>query len=543
MRKKFLIVASILLCGVMSLSAQSKEGLTLFRLGELDLAKKYFQEDLNTYPAEDNYFLGEIAYSQDNLAEAKSYYEKSAQSANPVFGEIGLAKLNLKSDPKEAKKVLEGIAKKNKKENAVLLQVAKAFFDNKMEADGEKVLDELMTAKNRDPYAFILKGEMLQEQGKIGDAAAQYDQAVMFDPNNIVGLIKSGLVYERINPNTALSNFKKALEIDPNNKTIMRFMAKTYTVNGRYPQAIALYKEYFASEKFNAEDTQNYARALYFNDNLKTAKEVLEKGLQVEPDNFVMNRLLMYTDDKLKDYAQGAEVANKFFALRDNKDGGYIAQDFITYGNILLKQDDKVKAMLQFVKATTLDPDNAKIYKDLAAELSSSKLYIEAVETMNKYISLTKDATAEDYYQLGRYNLLGAQTLVKSEDPEAQSIRQQMLVNADDAFSKVIELSPNSYLGYQQKADVNSLLDPDMKNDIAKNLYLKTLEIIKENGELEKRKNIVLNAYQFLAVYYYYQFDDTNSAESKEKSLEYCNLYSELNPDNTSINAIKEQLQ
>lgn len=544
MKKKFLMIATILAFAGFSAKAQSEEGLMLYRLGEYDLAAQYFEKNIGQSPAEDNYYLGEIAYANDKLAEAKAYYEKSMASTPSVYGEIGLAKLELKNGNKEAKKTLEAISKKYKKENDVMLQVAKTFYDCGLDADGEKVLSQLMTAKNRDPYAFILKGEILQAKGEIGPAASEYDQAFMFDDKNIVALIKAGLVYERINPNTALENFKKALQIDPDNKMIMRFMAKTYTVNGRYPQAIALYNEYFSSEKFNSEDTQNFARALYFNGDYEKAKIILEKGLQVEPNNFVMNRLLMYTDDKLKDYEQGLQVANKFFALRDNKTGGYIGQDFITYGNILLATGAKEDALRQFSKAASLDPSNATIYKDLATELAASKLYLEAAEAMSKYILLIGDkATSIDYYSLGRYYLLASQGFVNDESDSAKTLRMELLMSANKAFSSVIELSPDSYLGYSSKADVNSLLDPDMKEDIAKDLYLKTLEVIQANGEMEKRKSVVMTAYQYLAVYYYYKYDDTKSKEMKEKTMEYANLYYDLNPNNTAINSIRDALK
>lgn len=545
---KFLLATALSLFLSAMTYAQSSEGLTLYRLGELDLAKQYFLKHVDQNPAEDNYFLGEIEWSLGNLNLAKQYYEKSFAVNESVYGEIGLAKIELKSDPKEAKKTLERIAKKYKKDGPIALEVAKAFYDNGMDVDGQKVLDELLKSKNPDPNAFILKGDVLLKKGETGAAAAEYDQANYFDSNNIIALIKAGLVYERINPNTALEQFRKALQIDPNNKIIMRFMAKVYTLNGRNPQAIVLYKEYFTSENYNLDDLSYYARALYFNQNFVEAKEILEKGLALSPNNFVLNRLLMYTDEKLKENEQGIEVGDKFFKLRSSIDSGYLDKDFISYGNMQLAVGDKVKALESFGKAIQLNPENIDIYKDLAVDLNASKLNLEAAEMISKYILLKgKEATIEDYYLQGRYYQSAAQALVRDSLPEAQTIRAELLTNADLAFSEMIRLDPDGYQGYYMKANVNTLLDPEMKTDTAKNLYMNILDILAAKKEMEQRKTVVQNAYEFLAVYYYYKFDEAKNgelkSEMKAKSVEYCKLSLELNPDKASINNILKALE
>lgn len=549
MKIKFFIVAVLLLLSSVMIHAQNKEGLTLYRLGELDLAKQYFLKNVAQDPALNNYYLGEIEWDLDNMSAAKQYFEKSYAVDASVYGEIGLAKLALRSEvtSKDAKKTLEGIAKKNKKDSAVVLEVAKAFYDNNMDVEGQKMLDEVLKSKTPDPNAFILKGDILLRKGETGPAAAEYDQANYFDKNNIVALIKAGLVYERINPNTALEQFRKALQIDPNNKLIMRFMAKVYTLNGRNPQAIALYKEYFSTENYNLEDLSYYARALYFNENYADAKEILEKGLKLDPNNFVLNRLLMYSDEKLKQYEQGIEVGNKFFKLRSSIDSGYLDKDFISYGNMLLAVGDKVKALESFGQAIELNPDNSNIYKTLASDLSAKAMNVEAAEMMGKYILLQgKDASLEDYYTQGRYYLSAGQPLSRDSIAEVKALGMELLANADVAFGEMIRLDENGYQGYYMKANVNTLLDPEIKTEVAKNLYLKVLEILTANNEMEQRKSIVQNAYEYLAIYYYYKFDEAKNAdvkaEMKAKSVEYCKLFQELNPNKNSINNILNAL-
>ena len=524
-------------------AAQNTDGVILYQLGEYDLAKTYFEQNASSDPALDNYYLGQIATQKGDLVKAKQYYEKSFAVNSSLYGEIGLAALDLKSNPKEAKKILEGIAKKNKKDSAVCIQVAKAFYDNGMMEEGTKISDELMKAKDKNPNVFILRGDVAMNAGDTGAAAAEYEQAVSIDPTNIVGLIKFGLVYEKINPATALEQYRKALQVDPNNKLVMRFMAKVYTNTARYPQAIALYKEYFANNKYNLDDLSYYARALYFNGSYNEAKDILLEALKQEPNNFVFNRLLMYCDENLKENEAGIEVANKFFKLRSSLDSGYLAKDFISYGTMLINLGDIESAVLQFDKAAAMDPKNGDLYKELAAELNKSKLYLEAAKMMDSYIAIAGENTkAEDYVLQGRYYQQAAQALARDTENTDETQRIELLTNAEVAFGNAVAKNPESFLGYFSQAGVNALLDPQAKEPKAKELYEKALSIIEASGEIDSRKAVVSVIYEYLTIYYYLQYAESNSKEMKEQASKYCDLAIALNPDKKMINDIKAEL-
>lgn len=541
MRTKILlnVILSFFLVGFVS--AQNSDGVLLYQLGEYDLAKNYFQENVSTDPGLDNYYLGQIAAQEGKVAEAKQYYEKSVAN-NSLYGEVGLASLNLKSDPKTITKDLEKLAKKNKKDSDLCIQIAKAFYDNNMMEEGDKIVSDIMKGKDTNPYVFILRGNVYQKKGDAGAAGAEYEQAINIDPNNIVALIKSGLVYEQVNPGMALEQFRKALQVDPSNKIVMRFMAKVYTNTARYPQAIALYKTYFENNtnKYNLEDLNYYARALYFGGYYKEAKSELTKCLAQEPNNFVFNRLMMYCDEKLKENEEGLKVADKFFSLRSSLDSGYIASDFTSYGKMLVNTGNIEEGIIQFNKAVELDPKNTELYKEVAADFSKSKLNLEAAKMIDSYIALVGDSVnAEDYFLQGRYNQIAAQALTGDSVKEQ---RVELLTNADIAYGHAIEKNPDSYLGYLSRAGVNALLDPQITTSTAKDLYEKALSIITESGELESRKPVVLGIYEYLAIYYFFQYDADKSKENKENAIKYCKLAQEISPDRPNINNILKEL-
>lgn len=543
---KIRTLISTLLAFAVSVSvlAQSNPGVDLLRLGELELAKQHFMKQMRQQPADALYYLGEVAWEEGNIDEAKKQYA-AAMTSNPesLLSQIGAAKAELKTNEKEAKKALENIYKKNKKDVPLVLEAAKAFYDNGMIEDGDKAVSEARKSDKSNPLIYILEGDRMLKAGKAGDAAMQYDQAINFDGNSVLALIKGGKVYESINPTIAIDQFKKAMEIDPSNKLVNRYLAKVYSSSGRHPQAIAIYNEYFKNDNYNMEDIRYYGTSLYFNKNYTEAKDVLAKGVEREPENFVFNRLLMYAQNELKNYPEGLGVAEKFFNLRASNDSSYIDKDFMTYGELLSENGKTDEALVAYKKAIALNPDNVELFKELASSMASNKMNEEAAEFMTHYIeAMGEGVEASDYYTLGRYYQSAGQALAKDTLPEMIEKRTELYKKADGAFEVVTERLPDNYLGYFMRGGASSLLDPDLKLGLAKPFYEKTIEVIAANDEMEQRKSIVLTAYQYLAVYYFYNFDDTKSADSKAKAKEYCDKYSELNPNNETINTIKENL-
>ena len=94
--------------------AQNSPGADYLSLGETKLAKDYFMKTIRQSPAEAHYYLGEIAFQEGKMAEAKTEYE-AGLAGNPesALSAIGLAKLQLKSNLKEAEDQLKEIQKKN----------------------------------------------------------------------------------------------------------------------------------------------------------------------------------------------------------------------------------------------------------------------------------------------------------------------------------------------------------------------------------------------------------------------------------------------
>ncbi|MDU1889120.1 MAG: tetratricopeptide repeat protein [Dysgonomonas sp.] len=531
-----------LLSFLISISALAQNpGADYLSLGELKLAEEFFMKRLRQSPAEANYYLGEIAYQKGNQAEAKAKYEQGlAGNPESALSAIGLAKLELKSNPKVAEDKLKDILKKNKKDVTVILAIAKAYLDNGMK---EKALEKLQDARKADkknPYIYIFEGDMLAKENKPGDAAMQYDQAINFDPNCVLAYMKGARVYEYINRNTAADMLKKAVTINPEYRIAYKDLAQLYYRDGFYPEAIAAFKEFFKGGEFTVELATYYAAALYFTKQYDESKKVIADGLSKDANSFVLNRLLMYNDNDLADYQGGLAAGDKFFSIPvTDTTMKYLPQDYMAYGKILNETGNKTKAIEQYEKAIKLDPSKIDLYKEIATSTANEKLYPQAAEFYKKYIGLSGEkAEATDYYQLGRYYFsAGSAALKDSTVAKEQAI--QYFKEADAAFAEVEKRVPDSHLGSYQRAQTNYQLDPESEQGLAKPHYEETVKRILAKNEGDNNR-ILIEAYSYLSYYYYLQFDKTKNADDKANVKQYAEKILELDPENATGKALLE---
>lgn len=544
MKMKYFLGSLLALMISISALAQNSPGADYFSLGEYKLAKEYFAKQSGD---EANYYLGQIALKEGKAAEAKSYFEKGV-AANPesALNAIGLASLELKSNPKGAEDQLKEIQKKYKKDVNIILAIAQAYLDNGMK---EKALERVQDARKADkksPYIYIFEGDMLAKENKPGDAAMQYDQAINFDASCILAYMKGAKVYEFINRKTATDMLKKAIEINPQYKVAYKDLAQISYRDGFYPDAIAAYKEYFKGGDYTVEDIIYYASAEYFSKNYNEAKTLISEGLGRDANSFVLNRLSLYNNNELKDFPAAVSAGDKFFGIQrsDIDTVKYLKQDYLSYANALSEAGNKTKAIEQYKKVAEMEPTNADVYKEIATICANEKMYAEAAEFYKKYTEVgAEKVDAQDFYQLGLYYTNAGRAAkndtitVTADQAKAKSVEFFKL--ADGAFTTVCERMPDSYLGYYQRARTNFELDPESEQGLAKPHYEKTIEVILAKGDTDNNR-ILIESYSYLSYYYYLQFDKTKKPEDKANVKLYAEKVLELDPDNANGKALFE---
>lgn len=544
MKKKYLFSAFLGLLLSTPIFAQGNIGVDYLNTGELKVAKEIFEKQISQSPAEAYYYLGEVAYRQGNMAEAKANYEKGL-AASPDFelNQVGLAKILLKTDPKTADGILSDLVKKNKKDVAVLVPIAAAYYANNMADKGEKVLAEARKADKKAPAIYLLQGDM-KAATNVGDAAGFYAQAYTFDPTYAVAYIKTAQVYENVNPTLAVEMLEKAVEINPSYTLAYKLLGSIYSRNGQYNQAIDAYKKYFAQGAYDVEDLTRYAAALYFTKQYDEAKKLINEGINKDPNHFVLNRLLMYSYLQSQDFENGMAAGDKFFSLPKG-DNEYIVQDYMTYGELLSKNKQLDKALVQYEKAVKLDPSKSGVYKEIAIACADGGQHAEAAGYYQQYVDKSDPAIIEatDFFNIGRYYYTaGGNAQKDTENPEAVVLAKEYFTKAGNAFAVVAERVPDSYLGYLWQARANASLDPETTQGLAKPNYEKVVEVVTAKGD-GSSNNELIEAYRYLSYYNYLKFAESKSAADKDQVKIYSEKILELDPTNTVATQLLEAVK
>lgn len=533
MKKKYLFSAFLGLLLSTPIFAQGNIGVDYLNTGELKVAKEIFEKQISQSPAEAYYYLGEVAYLQGNTAEAKANYEKGlAASPDFALNQVGLAKLLLKTDPKAGESALSDLAKKNKKDVNVLVPIAAAYFANNLAEKGNKVLTDARKADKKSPLIYLLEGD-LKAATNVGDAAGFYAQAYTFDPTCAVAYIKTAQVYESVNPALAVEMLDKAVEINPDYTLAYKLLGGIYSQNGQYKQAIEAYKKYFAQGAYDVQDLTRYAAALYFTKEYEQAEKLINEGISKDPNNFVLNRLLMYSYLQSQDYANGLTAGDKFFSLPKGENE-YIVLDYMSYGELLSKNGQLEKGLVQYDKAVKLDPSKSGVYKEIAVACADGGQYPEAAAYYQQYIDKSDPSVIEatDFFNMGRYYYIaGGNAQKDTENPEAAVLATEYFTKAGAAFAVVAERVPDSYLGYLWQSRANASLDPETTLGTAKPFYEKLIEVINAKGDGANDAEL-LEAYRYLSYYNYLKFVESNSATDKGLVKTYSEKMLELDPEN-----------
>ncbi len=240
MKLRFLF--SLMLGASLAAGAQGyQDGVDNYNAGRNDIAKEILTNTLNassTDKAVSYYYLGNIAFAEGNIAEAKANFEKGLQ-ANPAYAynTIGLGEVALKQGNKaEAQKLFDQAMKSDKKNTALMATVARAYW-NVDPVGYAKDIDKLIQkafkeSKNTESAVYMLQGDMVAKQDP-GEAAGKYEMAIEQDKQkNIVNreaYVKYAHVYDVHNRPLVIEKLEELNQLEPNSGLAQRELAEQYS--------------------------------------------------------------------------------------------------------------------------------------------------------------------------------------------------------------------------------------------------------------------------------------------------------------------------
>jgi tetratricopeptide (TPR) repeat protein len=544
--KKWASVVLAVVCSLGAFAGSNERGIDLFRAQLYDAAKIFFLEQTGQSPveqAENAYYLGQTYYALQQSELAAEQYAKAVTVAPEYpFGYVGQGRVALaKNDLKGAESLFKTAAGLVKKDASVQTAIAEAYIAAKLYPQADAAIEKARKIDKKYSGIYQAEGDKLMQEGKKDQAYSSYENARAFNDKDKVSYLKLAKAYEFTNPTVALEYLDKLLAIDKEYIPAYALIGDINYEKGVYGPAIEAYEKFISIPGVPIDQHERYAYSLYFTDQYEKSLKQIDYALSKNPNNSVMYRIMAYNNFKLENSDLAVKQIAKF--LQDNPEDKHIYLDYITYGRALIKEKQPEVAIAALLKAEKLDPNKAEVHQELAEAYAGVENFLAANEQYEKYIQ-SKDAEsleALDYLNYGLNNYSAASKYL-DVDYKSDVDFQTYVTTGDQAFAKIVELAPNSHMGYLWQANINSLVDirdqiatGEMKG-AAKPYFEKLLEFSLAHNEEGKRNTEIITAYDYLASYYYF------TAKDQATAVEYYKKILAIDPTNEKALSVLKQL-
>jgi tetratricopeptide (TPR) repeat protein len=238
----------------------------------------------------------------------------------------------------------------------------------------------------KSPEELFQQGLADADAGRLDDALAAFQKAIVKSPRMVNAQFNIGLVLERQgNLTQAVEAYEAALALDSSHMPTLLNLGRLYRVQAKFDRAVTLYEEAVkvAGREYDVQLLNNltvaYRLAKAFDKAEATAKKVLARTK--DNADAYKNLALVY-------YDQGNYRLAEFISANarklDNKDPGV----YNNLGMIYLKLNQRGEALAQFQKAVALNDRFAPGHLNIGAMALTYRDYDLAEKEFAKAVSL-----------------------------------------------------------------------------------------------------------------------------------------------------------
>jgi len=439
--------------------------------------------------------------------------QSAAQEDNKTI--IEAAKSIIKSKPADMDKQMKNVYKQNKKNPAVLVGVARAFYEAKDTANARVFAGYAIEACKKDRTqsapAYIILGDIAALANEGGDAAQWYNQATYADPKNPDGYYKYALVYRKVSPKGAVEKLMELKKHVPD-YPVEAISGHIYYNSNEFAKAAESFKA-AGLNKLEESYITEYALSLYFMGKNQEALDVAKFGVSKDPRNAGFNRLAFFNSTELEKFDEALQYADALFNKSDSAKFSYM--DYTYYGNALngLKRPDE--AIKAYEQALGMEFDNndkkAGVIKQLAEAYKQKDDFDNAIKYHQEYMNTVSKSGANDIAGLAQLYVSKAASVPAAEQRAyfEKAIAEYGKITTDPEFAAFMS------------ARVANYMDPELKEGLAKPFYEKLVSLITSKSEKENTDAPRLKqSYWYLASYYMMNNDDAKAKEYWQKLLE-----------------------
>ena len=522
MKRMIVVIAAMLFS--LGMNAQSlDDGIKMYHYERYQTARGIL-EPLAASNAQANYYVGLAQIGQGELEAAKATFNKYSTDPANISG---LARVAFEQKKvAEGNKIAENVAGLAKKKDWEPLRYAADAITYTEGGNYQQAISwykKALTVEPNNEWLLLGLGDAQRAWARVnhsgsGDAMTNYEKIVGFNPKNSLVYSRIGsLWYAATTYKLAQENYDKAIEADPENPIPYRELANAYQRQGNYEKAKEAIEKYRAKSDKNADVERQYLGLLYLSKDYKKAIDGARELLKSGAKNPGIHGILGASLYEVGDTTTVEEAAKEYGIYMQTRDPNKItAQDYITYGNILLrnKQTDSATRYFNVGLSKDTTADKSKLYRDIAEGFKAAKEYKTAAVWLSKVAAEGK-ATATDYFYYGYYNFVteGIDTAAK-------------------AFEEMETKFPDQPVATLYRGRVAAAIDSNAKTGAAIPHYEKWLAI-PDSDKYTKKKPDLMNAYQYLAFYYYNRNDKANMKK-------YLDEIEKLEPTNSFLKQLRD---
>lgn len=518
------------------------QGIEYYKADQFYNAKELLQRNLNnagTDKALSYYYLGQIAMRNGNTSEAQKYFNDgiAADAENP-YNYIGLGYIALKKgDAKGAEKYFKDAESRAKKDQSVQVEIARAYYNADpvaYKATYEKRIANALKKDAKNPDTYIFQGDVLRDEAYAsgdpklyGSAAAKYDMATSNDPTSAVAYVKYADMYMSANnPGYATIKLEELISNNPSSALGQRELAKAYYENKQYDKAAQQYGKYVENPNHFKEDEVQYAVILFGGGNYQQGYDYATKLLAENPNNFNAMRFQFMNAAQIESM-QGnlLPLAEKLMAAhKSNTDNKFAQIDYRLIADELQRDNRAEDAIALLKEATSVYPDDAAFYKQMAEIYVEANDMISAVDALQKYLSMESNPGLNDYLMTSVYALFAARQNLNTED-----VANKYFAIASENAEKAKEKAPKHYRPVQILGDIAKFSAKTVEDQetVAQPIYEEAI-VLMEADPKSMVPSQATDMYTYVGNYYYRLKDNTKAKEYYKKAID-------LNPNNTAL--------
>lgn len=531
---------SICLAGaVLGAFAQTHvEGVEYFSADQINNARELLNRNMNnagTDKAIANYYLGQISMLEGKKDDAKKYFDAGI-AVNPeyAYNYVGLGELLLPTAPKEAQKLFKQAEKFGKKDAALQIAIARAYYNVDAVANAKEISKRIEKAQRIDmaePAIYIFEGDRLADKKEWGNAAAQYEMALNFDPNATGAYVKYANVYDYVNPNLSIAMLQNLLKQNPASALGQRQLANTYYNQERYKEAAQEYGKYVQNPNHFKQDEDRYALLLFSDGDYKKGYDYASKLLQSDPKNFTAQRFQFMNAAQLEEMQPVLlGLAESLYANHlANADNKFAAIDFTLIADELAKAKKYDDALAVLKEGEKELPEQKSFIHDAAMVYFDMNQSDKAVKEFKRYLAGNDNPSYNDAYQMANLAYVAAFD-ASGADKDA------LLKTAAEYSAKAAELNPKSYRPLKRGGDVAGMQAGGGSDAVKAKapFYLKAAEVISATNTQPSASD-ARDIYKTLGDFYVLSGDNGNAKI-------YYTKYLEVNPEDAAVKKIVSTL-